>query len=155
MLASNLCACSKSGLSVAVLRISCLIAAIVASRFSQCETVSPTVNDRRAGCLNPSRCSDQSHLSLSSAIQMIIRTAWHWIITSCFLSSCRGCCPCLCWRPVLSGSSSRWFWRFTRPDSRIPQHLCTSFECVPRQSLHLSMVTCLVAVWKCVSPLWT
>ena len=37
MLAYNLCACSKSGLSAAVLRISCLIAAIVASLFSRFE----------------------------------------------------------------------------------------------------------------------
>ena len=32
-------------------RISCLIEAIVASRFSRFETVSSSVNDRRAGCL--------------------------------------------------------------------------------------------------------
>ena len=37
--------------SATVLRISCLIAAIVASRFSRFETVSSSVNDRRAGCL--------------------------------------------------------------------------------------------------------
>ena len=30
---------------------------------------------------------------------MIIRTVWHGIITSCFLSSCRGRCPRLRWRP--------------------------------------------------------
>ena len=46
-----MCACSKSGLSATVLRVSCLIAAIVASRFSRFDTVSSSVNDRRAGCL--------------------------------------------------------------------------------------------------------
>ena len=50
------CTCSKSGLSATVLRISCLIAAIVASRFSRFETVPSSVNDRRAGCLLLNLC---------------------------------------------------------------------------------------------------
>ena len=77
---------------------------------------------------------------------MIIRTSWHWIITSCV--SQRRRCSRLCRRPVFSGPSSRWSWWFTRPDQRISQHLCTSFECVPRQSLNFSMIICLMSIWN-------
>ena len=80
---------------------------------------------------------------------MIIRTSWHGIVLSCFSSyRRRRRCPRLCWRPIFPGPSSRWPWWITWPDCHIHQHLCTAFECVPRQTLWLSVVTRLVAVWN-------
>ena len=88
--------------------------------------------------LNPSRCSAQSHLAADGHPNCL---AWNHhellLVLSLLLSS-------LMLETRLSGPSSRWSWRFTRPDRRIPQHLCTSFECVPRQSLYFSMATRLV-----------
>ena len=101
--------------------------------------------------LNPSRCSAQSHLSPLSAAADGHPNCLAWnhrellLVLSWSLSS-------LVLETRLFWPSSRWPWWFTRPDRRIPQHLCTSFECVPRQPLYFSMVTRLVAVWNASNP---
>ena len=101
--------------------------------------------------LHPSRCCAQSHLSqLSFAAndQRELPSMGSSAVASCpdvvVVLACAGDLSFL-------GPSSRWPWWLTRPDCSIHQHLCTTLECVPRQSLYFSMVTRL----ECVSQLWT
>ena len=176
-----MCACSRSGLSATVLRISCLIAAIVASVASKlfhhlstivelvvCFSIfvvlvlllkylllDPFSTPHGLLChhsllqfLNPSRCSAQSHLSLLPAVAdghpNFLALDHHELlhVLTSSLSSL-----------VLETSL---FWVFPldglggSPGLTVAfqKHLCTSLECVSRQSLHFSMITCLVAVWN-------
>ena len=78
---------------------------------------------------------------------MIISTSWHGIVLSCFPSGRCHRCPRLRWT-ILPPTTSRWHWGLAWPDRRIPQHLCTAFECVPRQPHDLSLLTRLFAVWN-------
>ena len=91
--------------------------------------------------LHPSRCSAQSLLSWLSvaANDHPNCLAWERLELLRALASSS---------PVLETRLSRWPWWFTRPDCSIPHHLCTTLECVPRQSLHFSTVTRLFAAWN-------